>query len=159
MLLEVPPKIIIIQETLVKTECFWKCPKLQQFRKPWWRRNASGNMPKTTTIQETLVKTECYWQYLKKNNNSGNPGEDGVLLEVLLLRWRPHPHLWVHRRPEEPLGEGAPQRQQRADWRAHWETGQGKPYYTVKKAAGKYLPLFRCRRFMYLDDDLYFVLL
>ncbi len=37
---------------------------------------------KTTIIQETLVKTECSWKYLKKNNNSGNPGENGMLLEV-----------------------------------------------------------------------------
>jgi hypothetical protein len=36
-------------------------------------------VPKIIIIQETLVKTECYW---KNNNNSGNPGEDGILLEV-----------------------------------------------------------------------------
>jgi hypothetical protein len=39
-------------------------------------------IPKRIIIQETLVKTEYYWKYLKKNNNSGNPGEDGVPLEV-----------------------------------------------------------------------------
>ncbi len=39
-------------------------------------------VPKIIIIQETLVKTEYYWKYLNKNNNSGNPGEDEMLLEV-----------------------------------------------------------------------------
>jgi hypothetical protein len=39
-------------------------------------------IPKRIIIQETLVKTESHWKCLKKNNNSGNPGEYGMLLEV-----------------------------------------------------------------------------
>jgi hypothetical protein len=38
-------------------------------------------VPKIIMIQEILVEKECYWKYLN-NNNSGNPGEDGMLLEV-----------------------------------------------------------------------------